>query len=39
VRVTVALTVTRRRPLPEEQLRQALEWAVAQNTPVVTIDA
>nr|WP_239164363.1 DICT sensory domain-containing protein [Actinoplanes palleronii] len=37
-RVTVAVTVTRRRPLPEEQLRQALEWAVAQNTSVVTID-
>jgi hypothetical protein len=36
--VTVALTVTRRRPLPEEELRHALEWACAQNTAVVTID-
>ncbi|MFI5937879.1 DICT sensory domain-containing protein [Actinoplanes sp. NPDC051494] len=37
--VTVALTVTRRRPLPEEALRQALQWAVTQNAPVVTIDS
>ena len=36
-RVTVALTVTRRRPLPGEDLRQALDWAVTENTPVVTI--
>lgn len=36
--VTVAVTVTRRRPLPEEELRRAVEWAVAQNTAVVTID-
>ena len=35
--VTVALTVTRRRPLPEDELRQALEWAIGQNAPVVTI--
>jgi hypothetical protein len=39
VRVTVALTVTRRRPLPEKQLQQAVEWAISQNAPVVTIDA
>ncbi|GAA2512774.1 DICT sensory domain-containing protein [Winogradskya humida] len=37
--VTVALTVTRRRPLPEEALRQALQWAITQNAPVVTIDS
>jgi hypothetical protein len=37
--VTVAVTVTRRRPLPEGELRQALEWAIAQNAPVVTIDS
>jgi DICT domain-containing protein len=36
--VTVALTVTRSRPLPEEKLRQAVEWAITQNAPVVTID-
>jgi hypothetical protein len=36
--VTVALTVTRRRPLPEDRLREALDWAVAQNAPVVTLD-
>ncbi|MFI1996899.1 DICT sensory domain-containing protein [Actinoplanes sp. NPDC020271] len=36
--VTVALTVTRRRPLPEDELRQALDWAVAGDAPVVTID-
>lgn len=36
--VTVALTVTRRRPLPEDELRQALEWAITQNAPVVTLD-
>lgn len=36
--VTVALTVTRRRPLPVDELRQALDWAIAQNAPVVTID-
>ncbi|GAA0485641.1 hypothetical protein Ade02nite_09190 [Paractinoplanes deccanensis] len=35
--VTVALTVTRRRPLPEDQLRQALDWALTQNAPVVTL--
>ena len=35
---TVALTVTRRRPLPEPELWQALQWATAQNAPVVTID-
>jgi hypothetical protein len=38
VTVTVALTVTRRRPLPEAELRQALEWAITQKAPVVTID-
>ncbi len=37
--VTVALTVTRRRPLPEGELRQALDWAITQNAPVVTIDS
>ena len=36
--VTVALTVTRRRPLPEAELLRAVEWAAAQNTAVVTID-
>ena len=36
--VTVALTVTRRRPLPEGELRQALDWAITQNVRVVTID-
>jgi hypothetical protein len=36
--VTVALTVTRRRPLPEEELWKAVEWAIIQNVPVVTID-
>ncbi|MCM4077986.1 DICT sensory domain-containing protein [Paractinoplanes hotanensis] len=35
--VTVALTVTRRRPLPEDELRKALDWAVTRNAPVVTI--
>ncbi|GAA4964747.1 DICT sensory domain-containing protein [Actinoplanes utahensis] len=35
--VTVALTVTRRRPLPQEDLRQALDWAMSENTPVVTL--
>lgn len=35
---TVALTVTRRRPLPEEQLRKALDWAITQDAPVVTLD-
>ena len=34
---TVALTVTRSRPLPEEELRKALEWAISQSTSVVTI--
>ncbi|MEV4347717.1 DICT sensory domain-containing protein [Actinoplanes sp. NPDC049596] len=37
VTVTVALTITRRRPLPQDELRQALDWAVTQNAPVVTI--
>ncbi|MEU4690498.1 DICT sensory domain-containing protein [Actinoplanes sp. NPDC023714] len=36
--VTVALTVTRRRPLPEAGLWKALQWAIAENTPVVTVD-
>jgi DICT domain-containing protein len=36
--VTVALTVTRRRPLPQEDLRRALDWAISRNAPVVTID-
>ncbi|WP_250036639.1 DICT sensory domain-containing protein [Paractinoplanes maris] len=36
--VTVALTVTRRRPLPEEHLRKAVDWAITQNAPVVTIE-
>ncbi|MFG1992473.1 DICT sensory domain-containing protein [Actinoplanes sp. NPDC048988] len=35
--VTVALTVTRRRPLPQDELHRALDWAVTQNAPVVTI--
>jgi hypothetical protein len=34
----VALTVTRRRPLPQEDLRRALDWAISRNAPVVTID-
>jgi hypothetical protein len=38
-KVTVALTVTRRRPLPEDELWRALTWAIAQDTPVVTIDS
>ncbi|WP_067499633.1 DICT sensory domain-containing protein [Actinoplanes sp. TFC3] len=36
--VTVALTVTRSRPLPENELRQALAWALERNAPVVTIN-
>jgi DICT domain-containing protein len=36
--VTVALTVTRRRPLPEADLWKALEWGIARNAPVVTVD-
>jgi hypothetical protein len=36
--VTVALTVTRRRPLPEDELRQALDWAISRSAPVVTIE-
>ncbi|SDT78363.1 DICT sensory domain-containing protein [Actinoplanes derwentensis] len=38
-KVTVALTVTRRRPLPEDTLWQALQWAITQDAPVVTIDS
>jgi hypothetical protein len=34
----VALTVTRRRPLPEADLQRAVQWAITQNAPVVTID-
>lgn len=37
--VSTALTVTRRRPLPVDQLRDALHWAVAEGMPVVTIDS
>jgi hypothetical protein len=36
--VTVALTVTRRRPLPVEELREAARWAAGEGMPVVTID-
>ncbi|AGL16291.1 hypothetical protein L083_2781 [Actinoplanes sp. N902-109] len=36
--VTVALTVSRSRPLPVPRLQQALEWATSQNEPVVTIE-
>ena len=36
--VTVAVTVTRRRPLPEEELWRAVQWAITQHAPVVTID-
>ena len=36
---TVALAVTRQRPLPVEQLRQALRWAHGNGIPVATIDA
>ncbi len=35
---TVAVTVTRRRPLPAEDIRQALRWAVAENIPVAKVD-
>ncbi len=36
--VTVAMSVTRIRPLPVESLRAALQWAVGQGIPVATID-
>ncbi|MEV6495008.1 hypothetical protein AB0M20_41265, partial [Actinoplanes sp. NPDC051633] len=36
--VTVALTVTRRRPLPVDEIREALQWAVAGGIPVATIE-
>jgi hypothetical protein len=31
------VTVTRRRPLPVEEIRQALDWAVAQGVPVAAL--
>ncbi len=34
---TVAVTETRRRPLPVAEIRQALTWAVAEGAPVVTL--
>lgn len=34
---TVAVTETRRRPLPIDEIRQALTWAVAEGAPVVTL--
>jgi diguanylate cyclase/two-component system sensory protein len=37
--VTVAVTVTRRRPLPEAELWKAVQWAIDRDAPVVTIDA
>jgi hypothetical protein len=35
---TVAVAVTRNRPLPVDPLREALRWAVGQGVPVATID-
>ncbi len=34
---TVAVAVTRRRPLPGEDVRQALRWAVAEGVPVAKV--
>lgn len=36
--VNVALTVTRRRPLPVDEIREALQWAVTEGLPVATLD-
>jgi hypothetical protein len=37
-RVTVGVVVTRRRPLPEDELWKAVEWAITQNAAVVTVE-
>lgn len=34
---TVAVAETRRRPLPVDEIRKALNWAVAEGAPVVTL--
>jgi hypothetical protein len=35
---TVAVTVTRRRPLPTGDIHQALQWAVAEGIPVARVN-
>ncbi|MFC7545290.1 DICT sensory domain-containing protein [Plantactinospora sp. GCM10030261] len=34
---TAVVTVTRRRPLPVDEIRRALDWAVEQGVPVATL--
>jgi hypothetical protein len=38
VRPTVAVGVTRTRPLPVDRIRAALDWAVAEGVPVATLN-